>query len=428
MDKTQTKELIDLLYSELVPALGCTEPIAIAYAAAKARQVLGMMPEHIDIRCSGNIIKNVKGVLVPNSGGMKGVGAAAVLGVVGGNADLALEVLSSVTEEHIEETKKLLGEGFFSCQLQENVANLYIVATVNAGGHTASVTIVNRHTMIAEMTKDGQIIYQLSQYADMQKEKEQSKPWTLTMEGIVDFANTVDLAEVKPLLDSQIEMNSAIAKEGLSNVYGAQVGKTLLDCYPEDVRTRARAYAAAGSDARMGGCSLPVVINSGSGNQGMTVSLPVLQYADKWGISDEKIYRALLISNLTAIHLKHYIGSLSAFCGAVTAACAAGCAITYMAGGTFEQICNTIINTLANVGGIVCDGAKASCAAKIASAVDAAILGHQMSMLGRSFSGGDGIIQDNIEDTIKSIGYVGRVGMKETDIEILHIMMDNVDL
>ena len=428
MDKTQTKELIDLLYSELVPALGCTEPIAIAYAAAKARQVLGSMPEHIDIRCSGNIIKNVKGVLVPNSGGMKGVGAAAVLGVVGGNADLALEVLSSVTEEHIEETKKLLGEGFFSCQLQENVANLYIVATVNAGGHTASVTIVNRHTMIAEMTKDGQIIYQLSQYADMQKEKEQSKPWTLTMAGIVDFANTVDLAEVKPLLDSQIEMNSAIAKEGLSNVYGAQVGKTLLDCYPEDVRTRARAYAAAGSDARMGGCSLPVVINSGSGNQGMTVSLPVLQYADKWGISDEKIYRALLISNLTAIHLKHYIGSLSAFCGAVTAACAAGCAITYMAGGTFEQICNTIINTLANVGGIVCDGAKASCAAKIASAVDAAILGHQMSMLGRSFSGGDGIIQDNIEDTIKSIGYVGRVGMKETDIEILHIMMDNVDL
>ena len=428
MNKTLTKEIIDLLYSELVPALGCTEPIAIAYAAAKARQVLGAMPEHIDIRCSGNIIKNVKGVLVPNSGGMKGVGAAAVLGVLGGNADLALEVLSEVTDEHIAETKRLLEEGFFSCQLQENVANLYIVATVNAGGHTASVTIVNRHTMIAEMTRDGQIIYQLSQYADMMKEKEQSKPWALTMEGIVEFANTVDLAEVKPLLDSQIEMNSAIAKEGLSNVYGAQVGKTLLDCYPEDVRTRARAYAAAGSDARMGGCSLPVVINSGSGNQGMTVSLPVLQYADKWGISDEKIYRALLISNLTAIHLKHYIGSLSAFCGAVTAACAAGCAITYMAGGTFEQICNTIINTLANVGGIVCDGAKASCAAKIASAVDAAIMGHQMSMLGRSFSGGDGIIQDNIEDTIKSIGYVGRVGMKETDIEILHIMMDNVEL
>jgi len=428
MNNLQKKELIDLLYSELVPALGCTEPIAIAYAAAKARQVLGQMPEHIDIRCSGNIIKNVKGVLVPNSGGMKGVGAAAVLGVVGGNADLALEVLSSVTDEHIAETRKLLDEGFFSCQLQENVANLYIVATVNAGGHTASVTIVNRHTMIAEMTRDGHIIYQLSQYADMQKEKEKSKPWTLTMEGIVEFANTADLAEVKPLLDSQIEMNSAIAREGLSNTYGAQVGKTLLDCYPEDVRTRARAYAAAGSDARMGGCSLPVVINSGSGNQGMTVSLPVLQYADKWGISEEKTYRALLISNLTAIHLKHYIGSLSAFCGAVTAACAAGCAITYLAGGTFEQICNTIINTLANVGGIVCDGAKASCAAKIASAVDAAILGHQMSMLGRSFSGGDGIIQDNIEDTIKSIGYVGRVGMKETDIEILHIMMDDVEL
>ena len=427
--ETQKKEIIDLLYSELVPALGCTEPIAIAYAAAKARQVLGCMPEHIDICCSGNIIKNVKGVLVPNSGGMKGVGAAAVLGVVGGNTDLSLEVLSCVTEEHIEASKKLLDEGFFSCQLQEGVANLYIVATVTAGEHTASVTIVNRHTMIAEIKKDGEVIYQLSKYdADMQQDKNENKPWVLSMENILDFANTVELDAVKPLLDSQIEMNTAIAREGLSNVYGAQVGRTLLDCYPEDVRTRARAYAAAGSDARMGGCSLPVVINSGSGNQGMTVSLPVLQYAEKWGISDERKYRALLISNLTAIHLKHYIGSLSAFCGAVTAACAAGGAITYMAGGTFDQICNTITNTLANVGGIVCDGAKASCAAKIASAVDAAILGHQMSMMGRAFPAGDGIIQETIEDTIKSIGYVGRVGMKETDIEILHIMMDDVDL
>lgn len=426
MEKQQYKELVDLLYSELVPALGCTEPIAIAYAAAKARQVLGAMPEHINITCSGNIIKNVKGVLVPNSGGMKGVGAAAVLGTVGGNADLALEVLSEVTEDEIEKTKQLLAEGFFTCKLQEGVENLYIVASVKGEGHTASVTIVNRHTTIAEMTKDGQIIYQLSKYSDEKKEKEEKKTWTLTMKGILDFAENVDLDKVRPVLDSQIEMNTAIAKEGLSNVYGAQVGRTLLDCYPEDVRTRARAYAAAGSDARMGGCSLPVVINSGSGNQGMTVSLPVLQYAEKWGVSDEKTYRALIISNLTAIHLKHYIGSLSAFCGAVTAACAAGCAITYLGGGTYQQICNTIINTLANVGGIVCDGAKASCAAKIASAVDAAILAHQMSMMGRSFQGGDGILQEDIEDTIKSIGYMGRVGMKETDIEILKIMMEDV--
>ncbi len=426
MEKQQYKELVDLLYSELVPALGCTEPIAIAYAAAKARQVLGAMPEHINITCSGNIIKNVKGVLVPNSGGMKGVGAAAVLGTVGGNADLALEVLSEVTEDDIEKTKQLLAEGFFTCKLQEGVENLYIVASVKGEGHTASVTIVNRHTTIAEMTKDGQIIYQLSKYSDEKKEKEEKKTWTLTMKGILDFAENVDLDKVRPVLDSQIEMNTAIAKEGLSNVYGAQVGRTLLDCYPEDVRTRARAYAAAGSDARMGGCSLPVVINSGSGNQGMTVSLPVLQYAEKWGVSDEKTYRALIISNLTAIHLKHYIGSLSAFCGAVTAACAAGCAITYLGGGTYQQICNTIINTLANVGGIVCDGAKASCAAKIASAVDAAILAHQMSMMGRSFQGGDGILQEDIEDTIKSIGYMGRVGMKETDIEILKIMMEDV--
>ncbi|MGN1413180.1 MAG: serine dehydratase subunit alpha family protein [Anaerovoracaceae bacterium] len=428
MEKEQQREWIDLLYSELVPALGCTEPIAIAYAAAKARQVLGEMPEHIDICCSGNIIKNVKGVLVPNSGGMKGVGAAAVLGVVGGNADLGLEVLSCVTAEHIRETEKKLREGFFSCRLQENVSNLYIVAKVTAGAHTASVTIVNRHTTIAEMTKDGRILYQLSQYANAQKVQEKSTPWTLTVKGILDFADTTDLQQVIPLLDSQIEMNSAIAREGMSHAYGAEVGRTLLSSYPEDVRVRARAYAAAGSDARMGGCSLPVVINSGSGNQGMTVSVPVLEFAKEWNISEEKTYRALLVSNLTAIHLKHYIGSLSAFCGAVTAACAAGAAITYMADGGYARVCNTMINTLANVGGIVCDGAKASCAAKIASALDAAFLGHQMSMLDRTFPGGDGIIQDDIEDTIKSIGYVGRVGMKETDIEILNIMMDQVQL
>ncbi|MDD7602686.1 MAG: L-serine ammonia-lyase, iron-sulfur-dependent, subunit alpha [Firmicutes bacterium] len=427
MTETEEKEILDILYSELVPALGCTEPIAIAYASAKARQILGTEPSHIDICCSGNIIKNVKGVLVPNSGGMKGVGAAAVLGVVGGNADLGLEVLSEVNESHIAKAKELLSGSFFSCRLQKNVANLYIVATVSGGAHSASVTIINRHTAITEMKKDGEVIYQLSRHADGQEDQTKKKPWTLTMAGILDFAKNVSLEEVRPLLESQIELNSAIAREGLSRDFGAQVGRTILQCYPDDVRTRARAYAAAGSDARMSGCSMPVVINSGSGNQGMTVSLPVLEYAREWKVPEEMLYRALLISNLTAIHLKHYIGSLSAFCGAVSAACAAGCAITYMAGGSDMQICNTIINTLANVGGIVCDGAKASCAAKIASAVDAAILGYHMSMNGHCFQAGDGIIQDDIEQTIRSIGYVGRVGMKETDEEILNIMMDHVD-
>lgn len=433
MDNAKKKALVDLLYSEMIPALGCTDPIAIAYAAAKARQVLGTMPEHIDLFCSGNIFKNVKGVLVPNSGGMKGADAAAVLGVTGGNADLILEVLSELREEHIAEAKKLLAEGFFSCELKEGVSSLYVQAKVTAGGHTASVTIADDYAAIAEIKKDDDVLFRAEEKAaekaeDVRDCEEAPKEWMLTMEEILDFAENVDLEEVRSLLDSQIEINTAIAEEGLKNVYGAQVGRVLLNRYPDDVRVRARAYAAAGSDARMGGCSLPVVINSGSGNQGITVSLPVLQYAQHWGVSKEKTYRALLISNLTAIHIKHYIGRMSAFCGASGAACASGAAITYMAGGSFEQICSTVVNTLANVGGIVCDGAKASCAGKIAAAVDAAILAHEMSMSGCAFPAGDGIILDTIEDTIRSVGYVGRVGMRETDRQILQVMMGKADL
>lgn len=419
-----TANFIHILQNELVPALGCTEPIAIAYASAKARQILGVFPEHIDICCSGNIIKNVKGVMVPNSGGMKGVDVAAVLGIVGGNADRELEVLEEITPEHIQQTKELLKQNYFSCHLQENVENLYIIANVTAGTRSASVTIINRHTLITEITKNGEIIYQANTISN---ENAKTSEWHLSISRILEFAETVQLDLVKPILDRQIDMNTHIANIGLNQDFGEQVGRTLLDSFPNDVRTRARARAAAGSDARMGGCSLPVVINSGSGNQGMTVSLPVLEYAQEWNISKEILYRALLISNLTSIHLKHFIGSLSAFCGAVTAACGAGAAITYMSGGTYEQICNTIINTLANVGGIVCDGAKSSCAAKIASAVDAAILGHHMSMKGHCFQPGEGIIQNDIENTIKSIGYVGRVGMKNTDLEILNIMMDHVE-
>jgi len=427
MDDRKKKELIDLLHGELIPALGCTDPIAIAYAAAKARQVLGCMPDRINLRCSGNIIKNVKGVLVPNSGGMKGANAAAVLGTVAGKADLALEVLSEVTEAHLAETRKLLEEGFCTCQLQKGVASLFVAAEAEGGGHTASVTIAEDYTRIAEISRDGQILFQLE---PDEEEKIQDQPgeWILTMETILDFAETVDLEEVKDLLRSQIETNTAIAEEGFASVYGAQVGKTLLESNPKDVRVRAAAFAAAGSDARMGGCSLPVVINSGSGNQGLTVSLPVIQYAEHWGISEEKLYRALLISNLTAIHIKHYIGRMSAFCGAAGAACAAGAAITYMAGGSFEQICGTIVNTLSNTGGIFCDGAKASCAGKIASAVNAAVLGHQMSMMNRVYPAGDGVVLETIEETIRSIGYVGRMGMKETDQEILNIMMGSADL
>ena len=413
------------LERELIPALGCTEPIAIAYAAAKARQILELEPEGIRLRCSGNIIKNVKGVAVPNAGGLKGVEAAAILGAVGGDADRELEVLQAVRPEHLERTRELLDTGFCRCSLQENVANLYLVAEVFSGAHTASVTIINRHTLITRMEKDGKVLFS----QDPVVQKEEDTDWSgWSVPAIVEFAETVDLSKVKALLDGQIELNSAISGAGLNRAYGAQIGRTLLDVCEDTVWTRAKVRAAAASDARMGGCSLPVVINSGSGNQGLTVSLPVIEYAKHLGVCREKLYRALLISNLTSIFQKHFIGSLSAFCGAVTAAAGCGAAITWLHGGTLENICDTIANTVANVGGMVCDGAKASCAAKIASAVDAAIMAHHLSMRGLRFQPGEGIIQNDPQKTIQSLGYIGRVGMKHTDVEILNLMLGNVDL
>ena len=416
---------LQVLSKELIPALGCTEPIAIAYAAAKARQVLGQMPEGIHLRCSGNIIKNVKGVAVPNADGMKGVDTAAILGVVGGDADRELEVLQAVTPEHLEETRRLLNSGFCTCSLQENVANLHIRAEVFAGEHTASVTIINRHTLITEIKKDGKVLFREEPVV----QSEDAPDWNQwSVADIVEFAETVDLKKVKSLLDGQIELNCAISGAGLRRPFGAQIGRTLLEVCEDTVWTRAKARAAAASDARMGGCSLPVVINSGSGNQGLTVSLPVIEYAKHLNASEEKLYRALVLSNLISIYQKHFIGSLSAFCGAVTAAAGCGAAITWLHGGNLENICDTIANTVANVGGMVCDGAKASCAAKIASAVDAAIMAHHLSMRGLKFQPGEGIIQNDPQKTIQSLGYIGRVGMKTTDVEILNLMLGNVDL
>lgn len=422
MNQIYEQEYINVLHRELVPALGCTEPIAIAYAAAKVREVLGCFPEHLEIRCSGNIIKNVKAVVVPNSNGLRGVEAAAVLGAVGGNAKRKLEVLEEITSEHISRTQELLKQNYCTCSLQQEVANLYIVAIASSSEHTASVTIINRHTFITEIQKDGEILYQHDLVDDTA-----SVDWShWNVKEILEFANHVNLNSVKDVIERQIELNSAIADEGLNSGYGAQIGRTILKVYGNDVKVRARARAAAGSDARMGGCSLPVVINSGSGNQGMTVSLPVIEFAKEWKVSEETLYRALILSNLISVYHKHFIGSLSAFCGAVTAACGCGSAITYLSGGGYEEIARTIVNTVANVGGIVCDGAKASCAAKIASAVDAAILGHCLSMEGLSFQPGEGIIQESLDETIKSVGYIGRVGMKETDLDILKIMMNHV--
>lgn len=425
MDQILYQNYVKILNNELVPALGCTEPIAIAYAAAKARAVLGEFPDSAQMCCSGNIIKNVMGVTVPNSGGLRGIDVAATLGIVGGDAERELEVLENITKEDIETTKKLVAEGFCQCTLQEDVENLYIVAKVVKGDHYVEVTIINRHTLITRIVKDGEVLFehQVSEESPDYVDKS-----LLNVRDILTFAGEVKIEDIRDAIQSQIELNSAISDEGMKKHYGAEVGRTLLEVYGNDVKVRARARAAAGSDARMGGCSMPVVINSGSGNQGMTVSLPVIEFAKELNVSEDKMYRALVVSNLIAIHQKKYIGSLSAYCGAVSAACGAGAAITYLHGGTAEEVGLTIVNTIGNVGGIVCDGAKSSCAAKIASSVDAAILAHFMAMKHCSFQPGEGIIQEDVEGTIKSMGYIGRVGMKVTDTEILNIMIDRVNV
>ena len=423
MEREVYTAFVDVLRSELVPALGCTEPGAIAYAAAKAVETLGTFPEHIDIDCSGNIVKNVKGVIVPNSGGLRGIEAAAVLGAVAGkgNADSKLQVLDTATDEDRAKTKELLDADFCKCGLAEGESNLFIDVRVNAGADTAQVVVKDNHTNIILIKKNDEVIMQRG--TEEEKADLDSKKEMLSVRSILEFADTVDLAEVKDVLDLQIKSNTAIAEEGITNDYGASVGKTLLENYGDDIKVRAKAMAAAGSDARMAGSSMPVVINSGSGNQGITVTVPVVEYAKELGVEEDKMYRALLVSNLLSIHIKKYIGKLSAFCGAVSAACGTGAAITYLHGGGFDEVSSTIINTIGNVSGIVCDGAKASCAAKIASALDAAILAHNMTEKHRQFQDGEGIVDEDIEKTIKNVGQVGREGMKETDLEILHLMI-----
>ena len=452
---------LQILKEELVPALGCTEPIAIAYAAAKAAEVLKesngeevQIAEHkteekagtaerngaksasqtaldncnghLDVYCSGNIIKNVKSVTVPNSGGMRGIEAAALLGLVGGDASRKLEVLEGITEEQREETRRLLEKKFCTCYLQEGVANLYIRAELTLEGHSACVTIEDKHTNIIKIEKDGVVLFEKACKAESDAgAKEQSdKRALLNVADILQFADEVRIEDIKDVIGRQIEMNTAISEEGLRNPYGAEVGRTLLHAYGDDIKIRAKAKAAAGSDARMNGCSMPVVINSGSGNQGMTCSLPVIEYAKELKVSKEKLYRALVVSNLVAIHQKSYIGSLSAYCGAVSAACGAGAAIAWLNGGDYEAVARTITNALANTSGMVCDGAKSSCAAKIASAVDAAIMAYTLESANHCFQPGEGLVKDNVEDTIRNMGYVGRVGMKDTDVTILNLMID----
>lgn len=422
MDQHVYNEYLAILHEEIVPALGCTEPIAIAYASAKARSVLGCLPEHITVKCSGNIIKNVKAVIVPTTGDMKGIETSAVLGAVGGNPDKKLEVLVGVTEEDLALTRELLKKKICSVELIEGVSSLQIIVEMTAGNESSLVEIAFSHTNIVRIEHNGALLFKKGLSVQNATETDRS---LLNLKDIYTFATTVNLEDVADLMERQVDCNLKIAREGLSNKYGANVGSTILEHYGDDVRNRARALPAAGSDARMNGCVLPVMINSGSGNQGMTVSLPVEVYAEELEVTREKKIRALVLSNLIGIYQKNELGKLSAYCGAVSAAVGAGAAIAYLNNASYEVIEETIVNTLGNVSGIVCDGAKASCAAKIASSVDAAILAYHMASERRGFHCGEGLVKENAEKTLKSYGRMGREGMRATDVEILRIMLEN---
>ncbi len=413
---------VKVLHSHLRPAMGCTEPIAIAYAAALATQALGCVPESAQVLVSGNIIKNAKSVTVPNTGGKKGIDAACAAGIVAGKPERELEVIASVSAEQAFQIDELLHKHVIDVRLKQDARLFDILVKVRCGAECASARIADRHTNVVTVEKNGKKL--CSETLCDESQEFPAAEALLTIEDIFDFAVTCDIADVEDILQKQIEYNSRIAQEGIEGKWGACVGSVLLGSYGnKDVRVRARAYAAAGSDARMSGCELPVIINSGSGNQGITVSVPVIEYAKELGSSKEQLYRALLISNLIAIRLKTLIGCLSAYCGAISAGCASGAAIAYLCGGDLYIINHTLVNSLAILSGTICDGAKPSCAAKIACAVDAGIMGYQLALEHKQFRDGEGIIKKGVENTIMSIGRLGHDGMKETDNEILRIMI-----
>ncbi len=414
-------QYLEILREELIPAMGCTEPIAMAYAAAKARQTLGKMPEKIDIVISGNIIKNVKSVVVPNTGGMKGITAAVAAGVVVGDPDKQLEVLADVKAEDIPKIAEFISNCEMTVMKASSGKMLDIDLSLYAGEDSVRLRICDYHTNIVLIEKNGEVLHKADADGNDDSETDRS---VLNVRDILDFAESVDIECVRELLEKQIEYNLAISEEGLRGEYGAAIGKTLLETRGDDVRVRARAQAAAGSDARMSGCELPVVIVSGSGNQGMTASLPVIVYALDMHATHEQLLRALVVSNLITIHQKTPIGRLSAFCGAVSAGCGAAAGVAWLTEGTYEAVSQTIKNTLGMISGTVCDGAKPSCATKIASAVEAGLLGFDLYEKGKALHGGDGILKDDVERTIESVGQLAREGMRETDEEILDIMLE----
>lgn len=424
MDKSNVKynAYIKILEEELRPAMGCTEPIALAYAAAVARKVLGDMPERVVIGASGSIIKNVKSVIVPNTDHLKGIPAAAAAGIVAGDPDKELEVIASVTKDQIAAMRSFLENTEITVEHVDNGFTFEIIVTLYKGESYSKVRIVNFHTNIVLIEKDGEILKEV--HVEGEGEEGLTDRSLLSMEDIWDFINTVDVDDIRPVLERQVNFNMAIAEEGIRGTYGANIGSVLLDMNGNDIRNKAKAMAAAGSDARMNGCELPVIINSGSGNQGITASVPVVVYARELGVGEEKMYRALALSNLTAIHQKTPIGRLSAYCGAVNAGAGAGAGIAYLNGGDYDVVIHTVVNALAIVSGMVCDGAKASCAAKIAESVDAALLGYNMYIRGQQFYAGDGIVNKGIENTLKNVGRLAKDGMKITNEEIISMMIE----
>lgn len=414
---------LQILKEELMPAMGCTEPIAIAYAAAKARQLLDGQVTSVQITVSGNIIKNVKSVIVPNTGGLKGISAAAAAGIVAGIPEKVLEVIAQVTDEQKDQIRRFLQLTPIQIFPGEGEEQLDIDITLFSETAKVRVRISGSHTNIVLVTKNDTVLHESGKVSTLAGPSLTDRS-QLSVESIVDFADHVQIEDVQEILDRQIAYNWAIAQEGIDHPYGASVGRTLLRMDGLTLKNQAKAYAAAGSDARMSGCELPVIINSGSGNQGITASVPLIVYAKEKGLSQERLYRALVLSNLIAIHQKTGIGRLSAYCGAVSAGCGAGCGIAYLEGADFRGIAHTLVNALAIVSGIVCDGAKPSCAGKIAAAVEAGIFGWQMFQNGQQFYGGDGIVSKGVENTIINVGRLGRIGMKETDKEIIRIMTD----
>lgn len=412
---------VKILEEELIPALGCTEPIALAYAAAVARETLGGLPDHIQAGVSGSILKNVKSVIVPNTSHLRGIPSAIAAGTVAGNPEKQLEVLSEIDASQVEQIKTYLEQTEIKVEHIDNGITFDIIITAYKGSDYARVRIANYHTNIVLIEKNGNILEEKE--VRINSEEGLTDRSLLSMEDIWDFVQSVDISDIHDVLDRQISYNMAIAEEGLRGNYGANIGSVLLSMDKSSLPARAKAMAAAGSDARMNGCELPVIINSGSGNQGMTASIPVIVYAREMNVGKEKLYRALALSNLTTIHQKTPIGRLSAYCGAVSAGAGAGAGIAYLCGGDYNDVIHTVVNALAIVSGIVCDGAKASCAAKIASAVDAGILGHHMYINGQQFYGGDGIVTKGVEATLQNVGRLGKEGMKETNEEIIRIML-----